>query len=167
MLGWGTPCLPPLWCQCRLDTYREMSYRMKCSEITWSIMPSDKPCLDREVFLAVSRQRLCFCANFFCSANIWEDLKPMQLCKNSAHNEWRSVFSCLRLPWGSLLKVRAFVSLAENMSFAHSSSTFLRLLCKVKAFIMRTCCPWLVLTKGSGWKPPTHTHTNTHTSLHL
>lgn len=54
-----------------------------------------------------------------------------------------------------ILEMRASVSLTEkkqkkNMLLAPLSSTFLWLLCKVKAVTLRTHCPWLVFTKGSG-----------------
>lgn len=168
-LEWSTLCLPPLRWQCRLETCMEMSCRMKCCEINWSTLtkPTDKPHLDGKVNVVCFCQyplgvfiHMCLCWSF-CSAHILQDRKPMQLCKNSRKNKWRALCSCLRSPRGSILTVRVSVSLTENMLLAHLSSTFLWLLCKVKAVILRTCCSWLDFTKGSGWKPPTHTKYNT------
>lgn len=81
---------------------------------------------------------------------------------HSGLNKERRLCSCTVLGWPHNWRC---MPPTQNTSLAHASSIFVALLCKVKAVVLRTCCPWLVFTKGSGWKPPTHTHM--HTSLHL
>ena len=111
----------------------------------------------------------CFCAAVFVSAPTHRTADKNNYTHNSGYNQRRSLCSSLRSPWGSLL-LPSHSQTKKNVSLERSSSTFLRLLCKVKAVLFRTCCARLVLYKRKWLKTTyshTHRHTHARTSLHL
>lgn len=116
LLGWSTLCSEPLRWHCRLETYREMSSRMKRCRINQSILkPTDKPHFNVVVFEKYPYSA-CICVSVPCCFSVCTHYTGLQTPYTYVKKEvaTRLLWSCLRSPWGSLLKLRASVSLTER-----------------------------------------------------